>query len=892
MNSNNELQRAMTLPGGARFYRCALQVNPFEYLQKFGHSTAYSNDREYSDAIVQACRDNGIEVIAVTDHFTISSAKTITEAASRAGIHVFPAFEAVTKEGVHVLCLFDKNKETSHLERVLGACGILSDPQGSPTGKYDFVEMLEKSKDWECVCVAAHVASDGGLLKTLSGQARINAWTSERLLACSLPGPANDAPESCRSILLNTNPEHRRDRPVAIINVQDVSDPADVNKDGATCLIKMSEVSLEGLRQAFLDPTSRVRLSSDPVPDKHTEILAIAWQGGFLDDIAIRLNENLNVLIGGRGTGKSTVVESLRYALALEPLGDEARKTHEGILRQVLGSGTKISLLVRSYSPAIRDYKIERTIPNPPTVRDESGKVLPISPEDVVSQAEVFGQHEISELAKSPEKRTRLLDRFIEKDDHLQRRKAGVLRQLDRTRSRILDLSRERAQLEEHLAALPALEETLRRFQDAGLEERLKEQSLLVREQQILKTSEGRLQPFQAVLQQLRRDLPIDRAFLAPRALDGLPGKSTLEQADGVLQRLEKDLEASASSLATCIEQATEGLGDVRAKWEERRKAVQDAYEKILRDLRKSKVDGEEFIRLRQQIEELKPLRERSVTLERDLRENQDQRRTLLAEWEDAKGEEFRQLQRAAKRVNKKLAGRVRVMVTFSGNREPLFQLLKEKVGGRLAETIDALRKAKEISLKELADAARAGPDVLSRFSIPATQADRIAHADPLVLMRIEELDLPPTTEIELNVSADEQQPAWQKLDDLSTGQKATAVLLLLLLESEAPLIVDQPEDDLDNRFITDGIVPRMREEKRRRQFIFATHNANIPVLGDAELIIGLQASGEAGQGKAEIPLEHRGSIDARPVRELIEEVLEGGRAAFEMRRLKYGLVR
>ena len=74
-------------------------------------------------------------------------------------------------------------------------------------------------------------------------------------------------------------------------------------------------------------------------------------------------------------------------------------------------------------------------------------------------------------------------------------------------------------------------------------------------------------------------------------------------------------------------------------------------------------------------------------------------------------------------------------------------------------------------------------------------------------------------------------------------------MLLLLLLESDAPLIVDQPEDDLDNRFITEGVVPRMRDEKQRRQFIFSTHNANIPVQGDAELIVGLTASGEAEHG-------------------------------------------
>ncbi len=80
-----------------------------------------------------------------------------------------------------------------------------------------------------------------------------------------------------------------------------------------------------------------------------------------------------------------------------------------------------------------------------------------------------------------------------------------------------------------------------------------------------------------------------------------------------------------------------------------------------------------------------------------------------------------------------------------------------------------------------------------------------------------------------------------------------------------------------------------MKIEKTRRQFNFATHNANIPVLGDAELILGLSATGEAGDGHVIIPPEHMGSIDSQPVRELVEEVLEGGKFAFETRRLKYG---
>ena len=882
---------ALKLPGGARFYRCALQVNPFEYLSRHKKQSRLKTEMDYNNAIIQACQERKIEVIAITDHYRVRSSKSLIDCARAAGIHAFPGFEAVTKDGVHFLCLFDPMKDLDSIERVVGDCGIHDSGAKSPTGKYDTLELLDESRKWGAACIAAHVAGQGGLLDTLSGQSRMNAWKSHNLLACSLPGPVSNAPESLRSILENKNAEHRRDRPLAVLNAQDVSGPDDFDKPGASCWIKMSEVSVEGLRQAFLDPESRVHLASDAPPEDHAEFVALAWQGGFLDGAAIHLNENLNVLVGGRGTGKSTVIESLRYVLGLEPLGEEAQKAHEGIVRHVLRSGTKISLLLRSHRPNKQEYLIERTIPNPPVVRDQNGNVLNLTVSAIVPQVEVFGQHEISELTKSPKKLTRLLERFVERDAALDRRKADVRRQIEQSRVKSLDTDKELAQVEERLASLPALEETLKRFQEAGLEDRLKEQSLLVREEQVLKTSTDRLAPYDQLLEDLRRALPIDRAFVSQKALDGLPGKEILAEVNTVLSALNRELEAVAKQLQEVLDVADRGLASVRSRWEERKKEAQAAYEKILRELQKSKVDGEEFIRLRRHIEELRPLRERQTMLQRAKKEYEDQRRNLLTEWEDVKAEEFRQLERAAKKVNRQLAERVRVQVTFAGNREPLFQLLRDRIGGRLSEALDALRQFESLSLKELADACREGRDALAqKYKMPPSQADRVAQAPSEVIMHLEELDLAPTTKIELNVAGEGQPAQWQRLEDLSTGQKATAVLLLLLLESDAPLVVDQPEDDLDNRFITESVVPKIRDEKRRRQFVFATHNANIPVLGDAELIVGLTASGEAGQeGKARMPQEHMGSIDARPVRELVEEVLEGGRVAFEMRRLKYG---
>ena len=288
MTKPDAINDAQNLPSGTRFYRCALQVNPYEYLVRHSKITAYSNEADYNTAIVETCQRIGIEVIGITDHYRVRSSRSLRQSVQAAGIIVFPGFEAVSKDGVHLLCLFDPEKDEGSLERILGDCGIHEDESASPTGKYDAVEFLKESQGtWGSICIAAHVASEGGLLHRLSGQPRINAWTWPHLLSCALPGPVSDAPDSVRPIIQNKNPEYYRGRPVAVINAQDVSNPEDLEKPGASCWIKMSNVTLEGLRQAFLDPVSRIRLASDPAPEEHTELIAMTWQGGILDGAAI-----------------------------------------------------------------------------------------------------------------------------------------------------------------------------------------------------------------------------------------------------------------------------------------------------------------------------------------------------------------------------------------------------------------------------------------------------------------------------------------------------------------------------------------------------------------------------------------------------------------------------
>lgn len=897
----------MEQPSGARFVRCALQVNPHHYGESYRRSPNDGDAHSYAAGLVEKAQELGIGVLAITDHNSVQDVAIFQEAASGTDVTVLPGFELESTDGIHVLCIYDSDTAIDRLNRFLGEFGVDNPEPSQNACSKDFAAILEMTSNQNGIAIAAHVVGPKGLFTALHKSAQARAWKNKHLLAIQIPSSVDALDECNRSIVRNKTPEYARpymagrNQAIAVINAKDVTNLNELQDQGATTLIKFaSQPSVEGLRQAFLDPDSRVRLNTDETPKEHSELTAIAWEGGgFLDGGAIHFNPNLNVLIGGRGTGKSTVIESIRYTLDLEPNGEEAQNAHRDIVRHVLQNGTKVSLEVRSLHPAEHRYRIERTVPNPPVVRNDKGEILPLRPIDVLPRVEVFGQHEISELARNRSKLTRLLHRFMRSDADLSTRKASIQRELNASRTAILEADGEIASIDERLAELPRLEETLKRFQATGLEKQLKDKSLLVREAQIVDSISEHLRPLYDTLTMLLQELPLDRTFLSQQSLAELPGAQILNKMNPVLAKLSETLESATQLVESALKDAQQGINAITTEWNEHKSIIDAEYEAILRELQKSAVDGEEFIRLQKNIESLRPLAKRRDVIEKLRSEEIQRRRSLLDEWEEVKATRFRDLSQAAKLVNKQLKGYVRVKVTAMGDRTPLTSLLRDEIGGRLDVTIKQLESAESLSLTEFAARCRAGAEELTKhYGITQQQAENIAKAGESIFMKIEELDLLPTTELFLNTSGSSAEESWQPLHKLSKGQKATAVLLLLLLESDAPLIVDQPEDDLDNRFISEVIVEKMRENKRQRQFVFSTHNANIPVLGDAELILGLDAKGDVSDGDANninsdarafLNPDHAGSIDTPEVRALVEEILEGGKEAFERRRRKYG---
>ena len=193
--------------------------------------------------------------------------------------------------------------------------------------------------------------------------------------------------------------------------------------------------------------------------------------------------------------------------------------------------------------------------------------------------------------------------------------------------------------------------------------------------------------------------------------------------------------------------------------------------------------------------------------------------------------------------------------------------------------------QARDVTVMGLVSAIREGKDALlaKGWGLTAGVAETLNRMTPAQLYTLEAIDIEDRVSLELNVSHTGER--YRSLDRLSTGQQCTAILHLLLLDNPDPLIMDQPEDNLDNAFIAERIVQELRAAKTERQFLFATHNANIPFFGDAEWIGVCSAS----EDRAEMPVELQGSIDIPAIRDQVASILEGGKEAFMQRKEKYG---
>jgi len=890
---------------GARFYKCALQVNPASYAGEQGRNHGLE-EHEYNDAILEKCIENKIKVVGLADHGNVSSSKSLREKLTGSDITVFPGFEIASSEKIHMVCLYSSETNDEALS------GYLAQLMGDNFNKLESQRTCASSLSCENIAkqishqkgfwYAAHMTGRNGLLK-LSGAGNNfnNLWKEEGLfIAGQIPGTINDLEgvsgqdkNQYKEIIENRNPDYERKRPVAIINAKDVDEPDTLSDPSASCLIKMTSPDFKAFCSAVYDPDSRIRLNYQIPEQPYSTIKSVQWSGGgFFRDESIGLSKHLNAFIGGRGTGKSTLIESIRFALDLPYRGDE---DNSRALKSISGaniSNSQVTVEVVSKAQNGQTYTISRRHGEQPVVKNKQGEISNLLPHDIVPEIELLGQNEILQIEKNEEVKLSLLKQFMPDSQQYDKNIEEIRQRLRKNRENLIKAEEEWDRLNTTVQQEPKLKEQEKQFKNLGIQNKLESVNLLEKERNIQDRIERQ---FDLVHEWLSSYEDIfDLAFLENGNIKELPNKEILTQIRQIFESLKGNLGGLTVKAAEHIKESKNKYREIKKGWAANSKKIQDALNHAIGQLpeqagKTGRQLGREYTQIVQnlaRIEQQKTAHER----QREIIESLEKKRSELIEnYREASFERFKDMQTIIQDLNNSsLRGKVKISVSRCGNKEALKNFMGEMHGISTAKTKWVDAGDIEIDLVEWSEWIKgkntdAFMEKYKSSGLTSKLAESLSTLPTAKRLELEEIELKDIVSIALNIAHNNGDERYVPLESLSTGQKCTAILNLLLLSKDDPLIIDQPEDNLDNAFIADRIVKDIRKFKTSRQFLFATHNANIPVFGDAELIAVL--SSEEDKGK----IEYRGAIDKPAIRTQAAEILEGGKAAFEMRKKKYG---
>ena len=212
----------------AEFWKCALQVNPWNYIQYRGTDHGLNED-EYNRQLVRIALENNIKAIGYADHGCVDGLDTLRTVMNEQGIIVFPGFEIASTEKVHFVCLFPENTSCTELNRIMGTLGLLDPEDGVCPSKLGGNELIRiVTTELGGFIYAAHCTEDSGLLQ----KKLTHVWQDNDLRAAQIPGALDDLKNgegnTYRLILQNKQADYKRDRPVAVINAKDVAKPEDL----------------------------------------------------------------------------------------------------------------------------------------------------------------------------------------------------------------------------------------------------------------------------------------------------------------------------------------------------------------------------------------------------------------------------------------------------------------------------------------------------------------------------------------------------------------------------------------------------------------------------------------------------------------------------------------
>jgi len=614
-------------------------------------------------------------------------------------------------------------------------------------------------------------------------------------------------------------------------------------------------------------------------------IRSINIVGGFLDGLDIDLADGLNCIIGARGTGKTTVLEFVRYTMDALPTDGAARKRVESLVEQNLAGG-RIEVTVLTKDGL--GYIVSRSAGDDPVVLDENRNPTDLSLHSGgLFNVDIFSQNEVEAIADQASSQLDLIDKFeAERIAGIEHRICTLKAELSGNASTIMPLQQKVNTIAEELNALPGLNEKLKAFKTEGGDDaeainqahglkalRDRERRAVSSVNELLGEVHGVIESSVGTIGQRLAAIFTDDMLKGPNAVLLKKICQGLQSCSADVDRLLQKALARIQSEGEAVEMASGKLDLVHKQ--------QDlTFQELIEKHKEAQSKAAERHRLEKVRNELLAKQRERDQLAEQLKCLRDERAKLIRQLSELRDDRFGVRQSVADRINTALSPSINVSIIQFGNPEDYRMLLEEALrDNRLRRNIVAAKVANAFWPAELAEAIkqRDAQAFVDKAELNADQADKVMAAltGSQVLFDLETVELIDLPKIELNDNG-----TLKETGSLSTGQKCTTILPILLMESDSPLLIDQPEDNLDNRFVFENVVDKIGHIKQRRQLIFVTHNPNIPVLGDADRVFVMDSDGTTARKLNE------GSVDN--CKDSIVMLLEGGEDAFKRRKARY----
>ena len=830
----------------------------------------YNEDpNDYVQKYIEKLKSTNTSIGIVTNHnkFDKDEFVKLKKAAKKEDIWLIGGIEFSLKEGIHLLIAFEdewyKGQENSITDFISSAFYGIKNPDIPPYPNSNFniketVEALDKI-GLDYFLVIAHPDGENGLFKVLKGrtlEAFIQDESFKNVIALQKSGNKDNYVRLC---------ELAKREITCVEGSDNAHEGIEGIGSGRVTYVKIGDFNFEALKYALTDKSNRIRPKEKP-DINNSFIKSITFEGGLLDGIKIGFSPELNNFIGIRGSGKSSILEILRYTLGI-PLGNQAsdKDYKESLIEHVLRSGGKVITTV--VDKLKREYRIEKIFNQKEDIYLNNERIDIPSIDTVFRSPVYFGQKDLSN--KHIDFEADLVRKLI--GNRLESVKAEIAQKTSEINDVIINLKKLKNLAEfkkEVNSSIADAEYKLKVFREKGIENKLKQQNSFDTDISKFKTIVSEIIGFKNDLTELNTNY---KPFFSDAKFITEENKDIFQQADVIFKLIIGEFE-KLGAIETNISNKIKELNELYKKLLEKKESLKEEFAKIKREIDIPNVNPDDFLKLNRIIETAKL---KLAEIEKSEKRNSELTKLLndkVSELNQLWHKEYQILEKEVSRINE-YENSLSISVIFKGRddnfREKIQQVFKGS--GIRSATYDTIQNNYKDFIEIYRDYANLNSKLNISESLIAEFKNRFDdNLEDLLTFRVRDKFI-------INYNN-------KPLKDHSLGQRATALILFLLAQKETDvLIIDQPEDDLDNQTIYEDVIKEIKGLKGNMQFIFATHNANIPVLGDSEKVVSCKYS----ESKIEITA---GTIDDHNIQKQIVTIMEGGEEAFSRRKNIYNI--